>query len=191
MGGYHALRRWAARGAYLIPMAAVGLMFAGLASRTAVERFRTPPAYVPIEDGEELVLVFIASSTCRGVRNPGLRTAVRRILKDYRALNRERGARFIAIGVATDWDIRKGMRLLEHFGRFDEVLLGRGWLNSGVVKYVWGDLPGGAGIPQIVLVRRQIRVTDAGLRVMSEEVLFRKIGGQNIVNWARARSDGA
>jgi hypothetical protein len=95
----------------------------------------------------------------------------------------------VSIGIALDWSLSRGMELLTRFGPFDEALIGRSWLNTGAVKYVWGDLPGIAAVPQIIIVEREV-LRIHGTAIKNERVIVRRAGADAIINWARASSVG-
>lgn len=141
---------------------------------------RAPP-------GRELAMVFIGSSTCAASNHNALPAAVERL----KTLLRDRAVRsnrtFAAHGVARDWDVDAGLAHLHRFGQFDEVTAGRNWLNSGVVHYVWEDIPGEAATPQVIVVDRQLvdrRSPQAADGVVRDERLVtRLVGWPEIVQW--------
>jgi hypothetical protein len=137
-----------------------------------------------ISSGTELVLVFMASSTCAGVKNPALPAAVNAIEKSLRMQAAGEGKRLVTIGVSLDWQIDAGMELLNRFGTFDEVSIGRGWLNLAAIRYIWRDIPGAASVPQVVLLEREVASGET-IVVQSERIRFRKVGAIPIIEWAR------
>lgn len=82
---------------------------------------------------------------------------------------------FATIGIARDRSSRAGIDHLSQFGTWDEVLSGRGWLNTGVIKYVYDDLPGRAATPQVIVVERSVRRTPT-VAIEQEGVVFRRVG---------------
>lgn len=134
-------------------------------------------------DTTERVVVFIASSTCSGVHVLGIEDAVSAIIDNERAAARESGARFVAVGVAIDRAVDDGMRMLRRFGPFDEVVSGRGWYNMGAYRYIWHDLPGYPGVPQIAVVERRVTGIPT-VSVSDERVLYRRGGGYALLRWA-------
>lgn len=138
----------------------------------------------PLRSGTEVLMVLIGSSGCAGTAAPGLPEAVARVKTALRSKAEREAQSFVTIGVALDWSIPKGMAMLERFGPFDEVMVGRSWLNSGVVKYIWKDVPGFAATPQIVVLEREI-ANDGGFVVGPEQVRTRRIGADAIIAWSR------
>lgn len=84
-----------------------------------------------------------------------------------------------------DTDTRIGQQLLAQFGSIDELLLGRGWLNTGAIKYIWEDIRGFPAVPQIVVTTRSV-VRGRTVEVSGEQSVLRKVGATQIVNWSEA-----
>jgi hypothetical protein len=152
----------------------------------------SPPAHaVPsassLKTGDEMLVIFIGGSFCGGSAQPGLREAVATVNREMAATARAAGRRFVSVGVAMDWSVEDGVRFLHEFGKFDELVVGRNWLNSAVVRYVWRDVPGSATLPQIVVVMRHVTVAPTTIAVGDERLLVRKLGADEIIDWARHR----
>ena len=138
----------------------------------------------PIKTGTELVMVFIASSTCTGAKDPELKNALERVRRGLKREAREKKQVFTSIGISLDWSIDAGVQMLDSFGPFDEIAVGRGWMNTGAVKFLWEDLPGEAAVPQLVVVERVV-TKDRAIHVTGERVRYRKIGAPGIATWSR------
>ncbi|MCY3599679.1 MAG: hypothetical protein OXN85_06885, partial [Gemmatimonadetes bacterium] len=80
--------------------------------------------------------------------------------------------------------VQNGLEHLERFGPFDEVTAGRGWLNMGVLEYIYGDLPGVAATPQVIVVERTVK-RDGEWRIEDQRVLARRAGLDEIEEWAK------
>ena len=133
----------------------------------------------------ELLFVFIATSTCAGINDPALPPALRKV-RNYLSEQAARdGQRFVTLGISLDTDTRIGQQLLARFGSFDELLLGRGWLNTGAIKYIWEDIRGLPAVPQIVVTTRSV-VRGRTVEVSGEQSVLRKVGATQIVNWSEA-----
>ncbi len=87
------------------------------------------------------------------------------------------------IGIAKDSVAEQGIRHLRRFGRFDEIMAGRGWRNAGVLRYIYDDFPGPAATPQVLVLRRTLANNVGQWEVLKEEVLVRKVGLMEIRNW--------
>ena len=133
---------------------------------------------------DEIVLVYLGSSSCGWSNLPEVSRAVRdaKILVAGHA--RDSGMRFSALGIALDADASRGWAHLRKAGSFDEIAAGRGWANSGAEKYVFGTLAGPASTPQLLVVQRSLR-TGLGGRPEAEfeRVLVRKTGSNAILSW--------
>ena len=138
---------------------------------------------------DEIVLVYLGSSSCGWSNLP----EVARAVKDAKILvagyARNAGMRFTALGIALDADASRGWSHLRKAGLFDEVAAGMGWANSGADKYVFGTLAGPASTPQLLVVQRSLSTGPGGRpKAESERVLVRKTGSNAIVSWV---SEGA
>ncbi|WP_419161748.1 hypothetical protein [Candidatus Palauibacter sp.] len=181
--------------------AAIGILLAGfllglsglLPTPEFSVRWRTRSAgeleYQParrIDEGDELVLTAIVSSNCYWSNLPEVKRAIReaKLLLSRRA--EEEGIGFAAVGVARDLSAEAGIAHLRKHGLFDEVRAGRGWYNSGVMEFIYGDFAGPAITPQLVIMTQRVSF-QAGERRMAERiVLTRKLGSDAIVNWVDA-----
>jgi hypothetical protein len=166
--------------ALLVLIVAVASSAGVVARRSA----REPWPVAPVRGGRELVMVFIASSTCPGINEPGLKDAVARTREGLRRQAVEDGMTFVSIGVSLDRSIDGGVRLLQRFGPFDEISVGRSWINGAALKYLWQDLPGRASVPQILVLERQV---DYGrwVEVREERARYRRIGAIPIIELSR------
>lgn len=153
---------------------------AGLVTRNM--NISDPSPVKPVGTGGELVLVFIASSTCAGIDDPRLESAFDRIRDQLQQRAAADDRTFLTVGVFLDRRIEQGLELVRRFGPFDEVMIGRSWLNTGALKYIWEEFPGAASIPQLVLVKREAKM-DRLVEINNEHVILRKIGPESIVTW--------
>lgn len=137
-----------------------------------------------MDTGPELALVYIGSSACYWSNVDGLPSLIREVGAQLREQAQANGHHFASIGIARDRNVENGLRHLRKMGPFDEVMTGRGWMNIGVLKYVYEDLRGPAITPQVLVVRRQLyREETTGIR--DEQVLVRKAGVAEIEAWIR------
>lgn len=67
------------------------------------------------------------------------------------------------------------------------IMTGRSWLNEGILKYIWNDIPGAAATPQILVVERQVDgLKPEGIRnyrLLDEKLIARKVGAKEIQQW--------
>ncbi len=157
---------------------------------TAGTRFAWQPrravfARSTIQNGRDVAMVFFVSSSCLGGRDERLQGALRELRRAIESRLATAGVRFASIGVSLDQPSAAGWAFLRRFGSFDEVVLGRNWLNSAAIAYLWRDLPGTPTIPQLVLIERSVEVGAGGLQIGSDRLLTRKVGVEDIVKWAK------
>ena len=158
----------------------------------AVQRFRhkssRPPAIRQIKSGPQLVAVFLVASTCGASHNPTLP----RLLDSIRVRLGERaaveGEQLVTIGVSLDDDPATGIRFLSHFGRFDAVIAGGGWVGPGALSYMIRDVHGDLAMPQLVLLSRVVKMQERSIASSSDHVLGRFVGPSQLAILARAPS---
>ena len=146
------------------------------------------PVYEPsvsIESGDEIVLVFIGGSFCNAHNVPGFPDVVETAKLRLQRHAQQGGMQFRAIGVALDWRPADGLAFLARFGEWDEVASGSNWTNDGATKYIWRDIPGDANVPQLLVLRRSVRLGEA-IRVGKEQVVKRILGTTAIQEWVSA-----
>lgn len=149
-------------------------------------------AYKPsrsFSSGTEVVLVYIGSSTCAWSNVPRLPKLIEQLKLTVQANAQAEGKAFFAVGVARDRESSHGLRHLEEFGTFDEVMSGGSWINTGILKYVFDDLPGPAATPQLVLLERQVEVREGNYSVTDERILARAVGLEEIDEWGDSPPD--
>jgi hypothetical protein len=98
------------------------------------------------------------------------------------------GQQLILHGISLDPQVDAGVRDLARVGPFDEISVGGNWTNSAVVRYLGGDFGPGypkAGVPQVIVLEREIDQQITSLHVSAEHELARYIGTRDIWNWAR------
>jgi len=158
------------------------------ADRAAEGRFaQGAPLRRNLRTTDEIIAVFIGGSFCGATSMPGLREAVETLNRELASRAVAQGKTFVSVGVALDWSIQEGSSFLRDFGSFNEIVVGRNWLNSAVIQYIWRGIPGNASLPQMVLLERHVNVREASITVGEERLLARKVGVTEIVEWAAQR----
>lgn len=139
------------------------------------------------ERGRELALIYIGSSTCSYSNVEWLPEAIEELKLEIKQVADTTDRSFSATGIALDWKVNAGLEHLEKFGKFDEILAGRKWLNLGAMRYIWDDIPGKPGTPQVLVVDRFVEVpTDGsggGYLIRDETLVMRKVGIIEIRRW--------
>jgi hypothetical protein len=159
---------------------AVGAWIAFATTWSSAASSEAPPA--SIESGSEIVVALIASRACGAAARPGFTNAVQQ-MHALVAAQRTDSVRISTLGVALDWDASIGLDFLREHGEFEQVAAGGNWLNLGATQLIWRELPGLPAIPQIVVFRRDIEVNEAGLSLTPDQLLFRRVGVQEIIEW--------
>lgn len=142
-----------------------------------------PPG--PSGSGEQIVLVYIGSSTCPWANLPEFPGLVRAMKTELQSKARRYGKAFGALGIARDRVAADGLKHLAKLGAFDEVLAGNGWANTGIQHFLYGDgeLAGPSATPQVVLLSRRLARRAGHVSVEDERVLLRKTGFESIREW--------
>ena len=140
------------------------------------------------EEGEEMLLVFVGSSTCAWSNVPKLPPLVRDVKTELQARTRAAGRRFVAVGIARDRHASVGLAYLEKFGEFDEVMSGHGWANLGIQEYVYGagEMAGPGVTPQVILMTRRLDYPVGAVSIEDQRVILRKTGLGEISDWIAA-----
>ncbi|WP_022834731.1 hypothetical protein [Salisaeta longa] len=142
--------------------------------------------YVPeyeLKAGTELVAVYMGAESCGPCHAPKVKQAIKRmkIILDQRA--KERGWYFSAMGVAMDWKVSTGYKFLQENGRWDEVIVGKNWINLAVSRFLWSDSSAHTGIPQVVLLKRTVNPQSGWIELSEYQVLARHHGSDDISKW--------
>ncbi len=169
-----------------IALFAVGFLMARVAGTAPG---KAPAYHLSADQGHpnELVAVFLLSSDCFASRDKEMPRLLEEIKLSLQQSSGMRSHEFRAVAVAVDASPEAGWNLIRTMGHFDEVVLGGGWLNHGMLAYVWTEHAGPPDIPQVVLVRRGVqRMRDGIYGVSGSEVVGRFVGLGEIRRWALA-----
>ncbi len=142
--------------------------------------------YVPSarrDSGTELVFIVVGSSGCRWSNTPELVSLVGEARNAVKEEADSRGVGFATMGVAQDDLVEQGIKHLARFGRFDELSVGRGWRNAGLLKYVYGEFPGPAATPQLLVLTRDLVGQGGQWETANEKVLVRLSGVSEVRTW--------
>ena len=134
-------------------------------------------------DGVELIAIYIGAEFCGPCHDPELKKAIGRmktILAD-RAAKEQRS--FSVTGVATDWDVEKGIKYLRSIGPFDEIIVGKSLFNQAASEYIWKDSSVSTVVPQLVLIEREVNYKEGRALISAYRVVDRHIGTTEIISW--------
>ena len=137
---------------------------------------RDRPARGMLQDGTELVAVLAVASTCGFSTSPALPAAVAEATTALAKQAEQEGKHFVYVGVGLDDDPVEGFRFLRHFGPFDEVLVGRGWLNMGSMAFMIRGIPGSLATPQLIVIERDIVAEENSISVTPDRIIRRYVG---------------
>ena len=129
-------------------------------------------------DETQDVVILLGTSACHFGNDTRFKTAFHTIAAAVGQRAHDQSHTLLRLGVAMDDDVNVGADWLRSIGDFDEFDVGGNWLNNAVVGYLWDSraLP---GIPQVVILRRQIHRTlgdGARINVAPPTILHRASG---------------
>ena len=148
---------------YLL-LASIALAAVALVTNTHGRRPSPPVIDTQIESGRHLTFVLVAQHVAPGTEPyPPYVAQVKAARDSLRVLAESEGIYYSTVGVATQWDIVEGQSVLNAYGHFDEVSLGRNWFNTGRFRYK------GSTVPEVLVFLEDITVgqsswTSSGLR---------------------------
>jgi hypothetical protein len=139
---------------------------------TTVSRLRQPvdSSYT------EFVAVLLSASWCAACRQPTFPEAVAHALSEARKGATAAGGEFRTIGVVMDEDLDSAFQGLKHYGEFDEAVLGGSWEGLGATLFVWRDIAGQPTVPQMLLLRREVKLVGGFIDIGQDELLARLVG---------------
>ncbi len=141
----------------------------------------------PEPRGTELVAVYLTSSTCFGCRDPQMPATLDSIKVQLQRQAQALGAHFRAVFVSMDWEPDSGLALAHLDGPWDELIVGRNWLNAGAERYIWGDTLTTPAMPQMLVFSQSIRM-DGRVTFGERTVLRRVLGLAALQAWVRQGS---
>jgi len=146
------------------------------------------PSHTDLPNGDEILVIVIAASWCHGIEEPGFREALASLQRELPREAERQGLEVDFVGVALDWNTDDGVRLLRTLARFDEMVVGRNWVNMAMIEYVWREQKGSPAVPQIVLVRRHVTSGLSVITVGPDQLLGRFLGAKEIETWSKQSS---
>lgn len=139
-------------------------------------------------EGNELVMVFVGSPTCGASTDPAVARLVREAADHLRARSVGEDARMVSVGVSLNWVPGEGWRYLSRIMNFDEVVIGRSWVNSELIELVWEYPHAIAATPQIIVFRQNVTPPSDTVRasLRRETPTVWATGPNGIRDWAEA-----
>lgn len=142
------------------------------------------------EPGRQLVAFVLVSSDCSYCKQPDTKLGIA-ALRDRFRTNTSNGYRSATVvGVDLDLNLEVGLNYLRGIGldQFDEISVGKSWLNENLVRLVWRDKAAPPSVPQVIIVSRDMNAKLKPLRVdfTTDSVLSVLTGRKAILSWVRA-----
>jgi hypothetical protein len=154
----------------LVAALCVGAM--GLAATLRLSESNVEATAV-LRTGREWQAIVFLSRSCGACNSPRLPDAVREVLTIVQAHAEAVGDSFSSTGVDLEAGHASGVRFLARFSAFDEVSLGRSWLNHAMIHWAVVDSKVVGGTPSIMLLTRIIEIGgDGGIMVGKDSVAW-------------------
>jgi hypothetical protein len=165
--------------AQIFALCATLLLGAVVFARGMKREVDRPVVHTKVRSGFHISFVVVAPTSRPSLGYIALVDSARSVLK--RRVDSS-GHMFSTIGVADAWNTAYGMQQLEELGPFDEYIVGRNWLNSGIEQYVTA-LDGTPAVPQVVIATRHIDVDSIPYRYGVFDVRGRFLGEAALRRW--------
>lgn len=145
------------------------------------------PTYVAAHvspNGPQVLAIYMGSTDCAPCVWPPLKAAVHAAWPLLAKQAADAKVGFATLGIAMDDDVTSGVALLQPVEEYDEIIVGAGWTNHGVTKYIWQDSTGSPSIPQMMVIQRVASASaDWTWHVTPYKVLKRLVGADEIRRW--------
>ncbi len=146
------------------------------------------PDYYGVESGTELVMVYVGATSCGPCHSPELKSALEAAKVALAERAEREGKTFVAAGVALDYVVEEGVEFLASSGRFDEIVVGRNWLNSASLAHLWrseGVEDRVVGLPSVLVYEQEVSFGEA-VEASDPRYLVELKGADAIPAWAEA-----
>ena len=143
-----------------------------------------------IVPGRQMIAYVLVSSTCGFCQRSDTKEALASLRETQKRSNVGSFASTSVIAIAIDPDFAKGLGYLEGVGlsSFDEISVGRGWMNEHLGHLVWRDSAGVAAVPQVIVLARDLSATLRPRMLVTigrDSILMKLRGYKAIVEWVR------
>lgn len=174
------------------PAVALPLLLLCTAAASATSQQSKPPRQsavsgrsLPPVDRRTLEIVVLAftSSTCPWAQRDSFRITLERLVSAASAYAASQPVpmRLVVAGAGLDESPEVGLAALRRLGSFDEISVGRGWLNPQAVRFGFRDFKHVIGTPGIVVYRREVTPRSQTIEVSADSVLDRGDGANGIL----------
>lgn len=128
----------------------------------------------------EIILRLVVSSSCSFSRDPSLPDLVQEAVTTMRSVAEELGIEFGTSAVSIESEPKEGIEFLTRFGPFEEISVGRGWVNTVVIDHSVSGPGDHRSTPQVIVLRRRVDVApheDVDAPVgMTTDIVLRAVG---------------
>ena len=140
------------------------------------------PAYANPQ-GTQLVAVYLGAASCGPCRLPSTRVALDSIKVQLQRHAQANNQQFRAVVVAMDWEPDSALVFAQESGRWDELIVGRNWMNLGAEFYIWADTATAPSMPQVIVFEQDITM-GARVEFGPRRVVRRVRAADALVRWA-------
>lgn len=142
---------------------------------------RPPHIDTTLENGSHLIIVVVAPT--RMTKEFAAYAAG--AIDSMRSASVRHGLLFGTIGVSDNLWVARGLRDLREISEFDEVIVGRNWLNHGITKYIT-DMHAKVGVPQVIVLLQAVDFGTNPFTMARPEEVFRVVGLRELAGWSEA-----
>ncbi len=129
----------------------------------------------------EINLIYISNSNCVYCNDLKLIDAIKKKDNALRKISKDFNFGYKFVGISIDLNINKGIEYFKNYFILDEIIIGSGWSNTGILRYIYTDFPSEPAVPQLIISLKTYNTisfnnieTYRGL--MSEKILLVLIG---------------
>ena len=138
-----------------------------------------------VGSSNERLVVFLGSSACPASTRDSLREDLRILGDSLQSRLRLSKVRVAMIGVSIDFNVNAGIRYLRELYPFQEVTVGRGFLNSASTGFLLGASGAALTVPQILILERIVEIDSTSITVGRSLIVRRIVGADSIHAWAQ------
>jgi hypothetical protein len=129
----------------------------------------------------EYAFIYVGSSRCTYSNDEQIYEAIKQIKLELSNRTKRENFGFHTIGIASELNAESGIDHLSNFGNFNEKIVGAGWNNVGVNRFLYKYSQDFA-TPSILVTKRTYN--DSTFRQIEKEELLYSVSGKiRIVNW--------
>ncbi|NBC28184.1 MAG: hypothetical protein GVY08_15075 [Bacteroidetes bacterium] len=136
-------------------------------------------------EGKFINLVFIGSQNCPVSNNDEELIFQINEIKDL--LNekaKQNDLELFSTGVSTSVNVAESYSYLNEIGNFDQIIVGLGWNNIGIEKYIWDKFQGLPVTPQLLITKIDYEIlegTETGF-IENNEIVLKRLSGKDEIH---------